>query len=142
MEARSRKEERQEMIEPRHDLYVGCDVVCIDAKFAPSQKTTIKCELVEGQTYRIRWLGIFDHYLDGKYLGVKVEGIVRGQDPEWGYHDMPFYARRFRPLVKDPIALFKRIGTDPDFKVNAPEGPLHPDGPLPLEPRRKVKEEV
>lgn len=123
---------------PRHDLYVGCDVVCVRANYAPSQQTTIKPELAEGQVYKIRWLGMYNHYLDGEYLGVRVEGIDRGVCPHWGYDDVPFNADRFRPLVKDPIALFKRIATDPNYKVTGPEGPTHPDGPLP----EKKKEEV
>lgn len=128
------------MTTPRHDLYVGCEVVCVRADYDPQQRVSIKSELVEGQIYRIRWLGMYNHYLDGEYLGVRVEGINRGTCPHWGYEDLPFNASRFRPVVKDPTAIFKRIATDPSWKVDAPEGPLHPDGPLP-EPERE-KEEV
>ena len=123
----------------RHDLYVGCEVVCIKAHYDTSQKTTIAPELVEGQVYKIRWLGMFNHYLDGEYLGVKLEGVERGVCPHWGYDDQPFYASRFRPVVKDPLALFKRIATDPEFKIDGPEGPCR-DTPLPE--REKQKEAV
>ncbi len=122
----------------RQDLYVGCEVVCIDDKFAG---VTIPQGITEGQTYTIRWLGMFNSYVDGDFLGVKLEGVDRGIDPTYGYDDPPYAARRFKPVVKGPIALFKRIATDPSFEVEAPEGPLHPDGPLP-EPKRKVEEVV
>lgn len=121
-------------------FYVGQDVVCIKADYDTQQRTTIKPELVEGKIYRIRWIGPYNHYLDGEYVGVRLEGIDRGICPIWGYDDVPFRAERFRPLVKDPLALFRRIATDPDYKIDAPEGPLHPDGPL-KEPERE-KEEV
>lgn len=124
---------------PRHDLYVGCEVVCIDDKF---KGVTIPQGITEGQTYTIRWIGVFNNYVDGEFLGVKLEGIDRGVDPTYGYDDPPFNARRFRPVVKDPLALFKRIATDPEFKIDAPEGPLHPDGPLPEKKRVKETEDV
>ena len=110
-------------IDPRHDLYVGCEVVCVRSTYEPAQKTTITPELVEGQVYKIRWLGIYNHYLDGEYLGVRVEGINRGICPFWGYDDVPFNANRFRPLVRDPLAWAKRIATDPSWEVDGPEGP-------------------
>lgn len=112
------------MTDSRHDLYVGCDVVCIRANYDPAQRTTITPELVEGQVYKIRWLGFYNHYLDGEYLGVRVEGLHRGICPHWGYDDVPFNANRFRPVVKDPTAIFKRIATDLDFTIDAPEGPV------------------
>jgi hypothetical protein len=129
-------------INPRHDLYVGCEVVCVRSTYDPAQKTTITPELVEGQVYKIRWLGIYNHYLDGEYLGVRVEGIDRGICPHWGHEDQPFNANRFRPVVKDPLAWAKRIATDPEFKPSGDEGPLHPDGPLPEPKRVKETEDV
>ncbi len=130
------------MTTPRHDLYVGCDVVCIDDKFA---RVTIPQGITEGQVYRIRWLGMYKNYVDGEYLGVRLEGVDRGIDPTYGDDDPPFAARRFRPLVKDPLSVFRRIATDADFKIDAPEGPLHPNGPLPDDDgvkRERVKEVV
>lgn len=118
------------MTQPRHDLYVGCEVVCIDDKFSG---VTIPQGITEGQVYKIRWLGMFNSYVDGEFLGVKLEGVERGIDPTYGYDDPPYAARRFRPLVKDPLAWAKRIATDPEFKVDAPEGPVR---------RVKEKEEV
>jgi len=115
-------------------FYVGQDVVCVDN--GQPKSTTLPSELVVGQVYKIRWIGIYNHYLDGEYVGVRLEGIDRGICPIWGYDDPPFRAERFRPLVKDPIALFRRLATDPDYKIDAPEGPLHPDGPL-KEPERE-----
>lgn len=109
---------------PRHDLYVGCEVVCVKATYDPTQHTSIAPELVEGQVYKVSWLGMYNHYLDGEYLGVRVEGINRGICPHWGYDDQPFRASRFRPLVKDPLSIFRAIAADPKFEVTAPEGPL------------------
>lgn len=129
------------MTAPRHDLYVGCEVVCIRADYDPGQRVSIKSELVEGQVYRIRWLGMYNHYLDGEYLGVRVDGINRGVCPHWGYDDPPFYASRFRPVVKDPTAIFRRIATDPSWEVDAPEGPVRGE-PLPEIEREREKEDV
>lgn len=111
--------------DPTHKFYVGQRVACVDAKFAPAQRTTITCELTEGAVYKIRWLGMFTHYIDGEYLGIKVEGIERGEDAEFGYHDMPYYAKRFRPVVHDPLASLKNIAADPDgYRPSTEEGPV------------------
>lgn len=121
--------------------YVGMDVVCVRADFDPKQKTTIAPQLVVGQVYKIRWIGPYKHYLDGEYIGVRVEGVDRGVCPYWGDVDQPWFASRFRPLVKDPLAIFRRIATDPDFKIAAPEGPVRAPDDGGVE-REKVKEEV
>lgn len=80
---------------------VGDTVVCVDAKKAPT--TTLETGLEHNQTYKLRWVGMVSHYIDGDYLGVKLEGLDRGLDdhPEggYGYDDLPFRASRFRPLV-------------------------------------------
>jgi hypothetical protein len=120
---------------------VGCEVVCIDDQFA---RVTIPQGITKGQVYRIRWLGIYETYVDGPYLGVRLDGVERGVDPTYGYDDPPFHARRFRPVAKDPLAVFRRIAADPDFKVAAPEAPARPGGPLPDDggTREKEKEVV
>lgn len=117
------------------DFYPGQDVVCIDAALPP--RVTIPLGLVEGQVYTIRWVGMFDNYVDGPMLGVKLVGINRGVDPEYGFDDPPYRASRFRPLVKDKLAVFRRIAADPDYKIDAPEGPRR-KRKLPV----RVKEEV
>lgn len=104
-----------------YDFYPGQKVVCIDADQPPN--VTISLGLVKGQIYTLRWVGTFNNYVDGEFLGVRLVGINRGKDPTYGYEDPPYAARRFRPLVKDPIAVFRRIETDPDYKIDAPEGP-------------------
>ena len=109
-------------------FHVGQDIVCIKAAYDPQQKTTITPELVEGRIYKIRWVGIYNHYLDGEYLGVRVEGIYRGICPHWGYDDQPFRADRFRPLVAD------RLGS-----LRALLVPNQPIAPAPEEPKRVVK---
>lgn len=134
------------MTAPRHDLHVGQDVVCVNDQVPLADGRTVKdANITEGQVYRIRWLGMAHLYTVGDYLGVKLEGV----DSRFGeancVPDAPYNANRFRPLVSDPIAVFRAIATDPTFKVDAPEGPLHPNGPLPDDGegvREKDKEEV
>ena len=120
-----------------NQFYVGQDVVCVDDKF---ERVTIPQGITEGQVYKLRWVGMFNSYVDGDYLGVRLEGVDRGIDPTYGYDDPPFAARRFRPLVSNPLEFLRQLAKDPDLPVQGDEGPLHPDGPLP-EPKRE-KEEV
>jgi hypothetical protein len=103
-----------------NQFYVGQEVVCIDAKFS---RVTIPQGITEGQIYKIRWIGEFTTYVDGTYIGVRLDGVERGVDPTYGYEDPPFAARRFRPLVSDPLIVFRQIANDPDFEVGGPEGP-------------------
>jgi hypothetical protein len=87
---------------------------------------------------------MYSHYIDGDFLGVKLGEVDRGNDdgPEgYGAADMPFAARRFRPLVSDPLAVFRAIAADPSWEVDAPEGPVR-DEPLPEEKREREKEDV
>jgi hypothetical protein len=105
-----------------NQFYVGQQVVCIDDKF---DRVTIPQGITKGQVYVIRWLGMFNNYVDGEFLGVKLVGVERGTDPTYGFDDPPFAARRFRPLVKDPLASLRNIAADPDgYKPPAPEGPV------------------
>lgn len=103
-------------------FYAGQEVVCIDN--GQPKDTTLPSELAVGQVYKIRWVGPYHHYLDGEYVGVRLHGVDRGTCQIWGYEDPPFRAERFRPLVKDPLAWARRIASDPDFKIDAPEGPV------------------
>lgn len=123
-------------------FHVNQDVVCINAKQPAS--TTLPSELTEGQTYKIRWLGIHKHYLDDEYVGVRLEGIDRGTCQIWGDVDTPFRADRFRPLVSDPLAIFRQIAADPSGKIEGPEGPVRgepagdrPDGGEGVKEREK-----
>lgn len=119
------------------DLYPGQEVVCIDAGQPP--RTTIPLGIEEGQTYVLRWVGPYVSYVDGEFIGVRLEGVERGKCPTYGHDDPPYAARRFRPLVKDRLAVFRRIAVDPDYKIDAPEGPRR-NKKLPV--RVPVKEEV
>lgn len=120
-----------------YNFHAGMDVVCIDDKVPLAGGGVVKdANITEGQTYTIRWVGMAHLYTLGDYLGVKLDGVDSKFGEPWGVPDAPYAARRFRPLVNDPLALFKRIATDPDYKIDAPEGPLHPDGPL-KEPERE-----
>jgi hypothetical protein len=123
-----------------NNLFVGQEVVCVDAKAPP--RTTIPLGLEEGAIYVIRWIGPYNSYVDGEFIGVRLEGVERGVCPTYGHDDPPFNAKRFRPLVSDPLAIFRRIATDPDFKIDAPDGPVRDRPTREGAPRRKVKEEV
>lgn len=131
------------MTESRHDLYVGCRVVCVDDKVPLAGGGVAKdANVTEGQVYRIRWLGMAHLYPIGDYLGVKLEGIDSGFGEPWGVPDAPYAARRFRPVVKDPLAVFRQIAADPHgFKVDGPEGPTRAPGGEPVK-REKVRGEV
>jgi hypothetical protein len=129
-------------MESRHDLYVGVEVFCIDDKVPLADGTIVKDKnITEGEVYRIRWIGITKDYVFGEYLGVKLEGIKSDIGGEWRNPDAPYNARRFRPLVSDPLAIFKRIATDPSWKVEGPEGPVR-DEPLPPEKEPEREKEV
>lgn len=121
------------------DFYPGQEVVCVDAKTPP--RTTIPLPIEEGKTYVLRWVGPYNSYVDGEFIGVRLEGIERGVCPTYGHDDPPFHSRRFRPLVKDTLAIFRRIAADPDFKIDAPEGPVRGKPVREGAPKRK-KEEV
>ena len=111
-------------------FYVNQEVVCIDDAVQGYGKDH-SLGVTKGEVYTVRWVGMFDHYVFGQYLGLRLVGVHRGADEELGYDDTPIMARRFRPVVKDPIALFRAIAADPDgFVPNGPTGPV-----------RKVKEE-
>lgn len=122
-----------------NQFHVGQDVVCVDDKF---ERVTIPQGITEGQTYRLRWVGMFNSYVDGDYLGVRLEGVDRGIDPTYGYDDPPFAARRFRPLVSNPLEFLRQLAKDPDLPVQGDEGPLHPDGPSPAPKRVKESEDA
>ena len=86
------------------NLRVGQQVVCIDAKF---KGVTIPQGIDDGKVYTIAWVGEYTTYVDGTYAGVRLVGVDRGVDPTYGYENPPFAARRFRPLVTDPLAVFR-----------------------------------
>lgn len=103
-------------------FHVGQDVVCIDASISGEQYI----ELTDGGVYRLRWVGLFTHYIYGEYLGVKLEGIERMVCPHFGYPDMPYNASRFRPLVKDRLSSLRSLlagnGTAPS--IDEPTRPV------------------
>ena len=105
-------------------FHVGMEVVCIDAK-QPAH-TSMPGDLVEGQTYKIRWVGIHRHYVEGEYLGVRREGIDRGTCRTWGDVDTPFRATRFRPLVKDRLGSLRSLlaGNGPAPSADEPKRPV------------------
>ncbi|MFT4183630.1 MAG: CAP-Gly domain protein [Rhizobium sp.] len=92
-----------------YDFHVGQKVVCIDDRF---KHVSIDQLIRKGTIYTIRWVGEYTHYVDGTFIGVKLEEIHRGNDdgPEgYGAADMPYRASRFRPLVKDRIASLRKL---------------------------------
>ncbi|OEC93272.1 MULTISPECIES: CAP-Gly domain protein [unclassified Rhizobium] len=108
-----------------YDFHVGQKVVCIDDTF---KHVSIDQLIRKGTIYTIRWVGEYTHYVDGTFIGVKLEEIHRGNDdgPEgYGAADMPYRASRFRPLVKDKIASLRKL--------------LAPTPDAPAEPKVKTK---
>jgi hypothetical protein len=92
-----------------HQFHVGQKVVCIDDTF---KHVSIDQLIRKGQIYTIRWIGPYKHYVDGEFIGIKVEEIYRGNDdgPEgYGAADMPYRATRFRPLVKDKLGALRNL---------------------------------
>ena len=122
------------MTTARHDLYPGVEVVCIDDQVPIAGGGFVKdANITEGTVYRVRWVGMAHLYPIGDYLGVKLEGVDSGFGEPWGVPDAPYAARRFRPLVKDPLAWARQIAADPHGYV-----PTGPEGPV----RTKEKETV
>ena len=85
---------------------IGQEVVCVNADdtlHSPFRGTSCGGELVKDKVYRIAWTGMFTWHGETAYC-VCVEG-VRGLPPD----DIPFYARRFRPLRQTDISVFTEI---------------------------------
>lgn len=74
----------------------GDDIVCIDDGIYAEQYLGITA----GTVYVARWVGEVTSYMNGDYIGVRLEGINRGVCLEFGDEDPPFNVRRFRPVVK------------------------------------------
>lgn len=125
------------------DFYPGQQVVCVDDKVPLIDGSVVKDKAItEGQVYTLSWVGVAKHYVFGEYLGVCLEGIASRFGAEEGRPHMPYAARRFRPLVKDRLAVFRRIAADPDYKIDAPEGPVRDKPVREGVPGRRQKEEV
>jgi hypothetical protein len=105
-------------------FFVNQEVVCIDDAVAGYGKAH-PFGITKGQVYTVRWVGMVDHYVFGSYLGLRLVGVHRGADEDVGGDDTPYKASRFRPVTKDPIAVFRAIASDPDgFVPNGPAGPV------------------
>jgi hypothetical protein len=93
-----------------YDFHVGQKVVCVDAQPNPRALPTMD-GLQEGQIYHIRWFGEMTHKTWGTFIGIRVQEIFR--QPAWAGDtiDLPYNARRFRPLVekKTDISIFKKM---------------------------------
>ncbi len=87
------------------NFHVGQQVICINAKVGFEQFIEIK----EGEVYTISWVGPFEHYTQGSFIGVRLKGVARGVCPQFGYDNPPFAARRFRPLVRDKLSSFRGL---------------------------------
>lgn len=75
----------------------GDKVICIDDTFPSGVGLQ---GIRAGEEYTVRSIGHYAHAIDGAYRGVRLEEVVRGEDPA-GYcePDLPFRASRFRPVV-------------------------------------------
>lgn len=97
---------------------VGDEIVCVDdvgtaPNFNLENPDYPAQELVEGRTYKVRWIGMHnDPFYEGRYLGVRVAGVVRPVDPVSGADDKPFAARRFKPVVKTERKETRRATVD------------------------------
>lgn len=114
------------------DFYVGQKVVCIDDKF---KNVSIDQLIRKGEIYTVRWIGMYQHYVDGEFVGIKVDEIHRGNDdgPEgYGAADMPYRATRFRPLVKDKIGALRKL------LAPKPDAPVAPEKKAPVKKEEKV----
>ncbi|QNQ43079.1 hypothetical protein [Brucella intermedia] len=105
---------------------VGDQVVCIDSSVGFEQFIEIK----EGKAYTISWIGPFEHYTQGNFIGVRLKGVDRGICPQFGYDNPPFAARRFRPLVRDKLSSVRGLLAGGPVTENFEE------------PKRKVREGV
>lgn len=114
------------MTESRMDLYPGVEVVCVDDRVPLAGGGFVKdANITEGTVYTVRWVGMAHLYTLGDYLGVKLDGVDSKFGEPWGVPDAPYAARRFRPLVKDPLAWARQIAADPNGPLpEAPEGPV------------------
>jgi hypothetical protein len=122
------------------NFHVGQKVVCIDDTF---KNVSIDQVIRKGEIYTIRWVGPYSHYIDGEFIGVKLEEIHRGNDdgPEgYGAADMPYRATRFRPLVKDRLSALKNL-LAPTPKGETPYSPPAPEDPKRTAPKRE-KEKI
>ena len=109
-----------------YHFHAGQQVQCIDDKF---KNVANPQGIKEGEIYTIRRVGPYRTYVDGDYIGVWLQGIERDCET-YGHRDVPYAARRFRPLVSDPLGFARAILADPDGYT----------GTGPEEPRRDVKE--
>ncbi|KAB2671070.1 hypothetical protein F9K77_14025 [Ochrobactrum sp. LMG 5442] len=87
------------------NFHVGQQVVCIDSAVGFEQLIEIR----EGEIYTISWIGPFEHYTQGSFIGVRLKGVYRGICPQFGYDNPPFAARRFRPLVRDKLSSIRGL---------------------------------
>jgi hypothetical protein len=85
-------------------FHIGQKVICIDATGTGDRLHHGRDLLTEDNVYTIRWLDMYPHPLTGDLaLCMRLDEIYRDNcSCEWcqGYPDMPYYTRRFRPLVE------------------------------------------
>ncbi len=86
----------------------GDEIVCIDDGIYAEQYLGITA----GTIYKARWVGPVTSYMNGDYIGVRLEGINRGVCPEFGDEDPPFNVRRFRPVVKPTVETKRKVEED------------------------------
>ncbi len=79
-------------------FHIGQKVVCVDE--TPVKPDYTMDGLTKGHTYTIRWIGKYTHPLDGlgQNITVRLEELCRKPSPIGS--DVPFLARRFRPLIE------------------------------------------
>ncbi len=102
------------------NFHVGQKVVCINTDSIKGDLLIpVSRWLIKGNSYIIRWIGEFAYEPWRQFgIGVRLEGIVREPDGIWD--DLPFSARRFRPVIEreTSIEIFACMLTPAD-KVDA-----------------------
>jgi hypothetical protein len=110
-----------------NNIHVNQQVICIYDKVPIESGVMVKdAQITEGEIYTIRWVGPTSHYVFGDYIGVRIEGIVAQFGMAYGDPDCPYNAKRFRPLVTDPIALFRSYLVDPNAPIKETNEPRKP----------------
>lgn len=86
-------------------------VECINDRLLskPIQNVTLVLNgLTRGRIYTVRWSGSYTH--EGKtYKAIRLQEIFRGRDSYSGVDDLPYDARRFRPVLPDRLAAFRAM---------------------------------
>ncbi len=89
------------------DFKVGQKVVCVNIEHAQHYQP-LCLFLTVGNIYTIRWIGMFTWFTRTSFqekLGVRLEEVISDRDCNVNGPDTPFFADRFRPLIKKQTSI-------------------------------------